>query len=109
MVSAVKDIFEDLKRHRADGVENSRKVIKSNHETHHFVEDQWKNLRVGHIVQIKADEYFPADLVLIKSSNQSGLCYIETKNLDGETNLKHKAAVKEIQGYIKSADDATNL
>lgn len=45
----------------------------------------------------------------MKSSNNSGLCYVETKNLDGETNLKHKSAVKEIQGYIKGAEDATHL
>lgn len=43
-----------------------------------------------------ADQYFPSDLIILKSSNNSGLCYVETKNLDGETNLKHKAAVKEI-------------
>ena len=36
------------------------------------------------------DEYFPCDLVLINSSLPKGICYVETKNLDGETNLKHK-------------------
>jgi len=45
---------------------------------------------------VKEDQYFPADLILIKSSNASGLAYIETKNLDGETNLKHKSCIKEL-------------
>jgi magnesium-transporting ATPase (P-type) len=34
-------------------------------------------------------------MLLINSSGEKGICYIETKNLDGETNLKHKKAVKE--------------
>jgi phospholipid-translocating ATPase len=36
------------------------------------------------------DEYLPADIVLIKTSDKNGECFIETKNLDGETNLKSK-------------------
>ena len=29
-VSAVKDIFEDMKRHTSDGVENNKKVLSAN-------------------------------------------------------------------------------
>jgi P-type E1-E2 ATPase len=50
----------------------------------------WKEIKVGHVVKIFKNEYFPADLVLMNSSGAKGICYIETKNLDGETNLKHK-------------------
>lgn len=31
-------------------------------------------------------------MILVNSSNPNGVCYVETKNLDGETNLKHKKA-----------------
>jgi len=34
-------------------------------------------------------------MILINSSAEKGICYVETKNLDGETNLKHKKANKE--------------
>jgi magnesium-transporting ATPase (P-type) len=33
---------------------------------------------------------FPADMVLLSSAHPEGVCYIETMNLDGETNLKLK-------------------
>jgi magnesium-transporting ATPase (P-type) len=36
------------------------------------------------------NEFFPADLALISSENQMGKAYINTMNLDGETNLKEK-------------------
>ena len=43
---------------------------------------------------------------MLKSSNPSGLAYIETKNLDGETNLKHKSCHKELQLIITEAESA---
>ncbi len=46
-VSAVKDIFEDLKRHKADNQENTRQVLRLDKDTNEFVLDSWKNLRVG--------------------------------------------------------------
>ena len=35
----------------------------------------------------------PADIILLQTSEPQGLCYIETSNIDGETNLKIKEAV----------------
>ena len=46
-------------------------------------------------MQVEDREYFPADLVLLSSTNPEGVSYIETMNLDGETNLKMKKALKE--------------
>ena len=34
------------------------------------------------------NEYFPCDMVILATSDKKGRCYIETKNLDGETNKK---------------------
>ena len=58
-----------------------------------FHDTNWKELRVGDIVKVCKDEYFPADLVLLSSSHEDGVCYVETMNLDGETNLKLKHAL----------------
>lgn len=41
-------------------------------------------------------------MLIIFSSDSKGVCFIETKNLDGETNLKHKSANKEVQKEIKT-------
>lgn len=62
-----------------------------------FEKMKWKNVKAGAICKIYSDQFFPADMVLLHSSGPKGACYIETKNLDGETNLKIKAPVKELQ------------
>ena len=95
VISMIKDIFEDVKRHKSDNLENNRKVTVGDPVEGVFVKTQWKNLQVGRIVKIHQDEYFPCDIILLNSSAPKGICYIETKNLDGETNLKLKQAVSE--------------
>lgn len=68
---------------------NSRKV--SVHVGNGIFETtSWDQLRVGDIVKVQKDEFFPADLILLSSSYDDGICYVETMNLDGETNLKLK-------------------
>ncbi len=49
--------------------------------------------QVGDIVKVTEDMECPADIVLVASSGEGGMCYIETANLDGETNLKIRTAV----------------
>lgn len=51
---------------------------------------------MGDTVKIYKNEYFPADLFIIRTSEAKGGCFIETKNLDGETNLKSKCCINDI-------------
>ncbi|MFQ6640733.1 hypothetical protein Gotur_014519 [Gossypium turneri] len=61
---------------------------------------QWKKLQVGDIIRVKQDGFFPADLLLLASTNVDGVCYIETANLDGETNLKIRKALERTWDYV---------
>ena len=88
IVSAVKDAMEDNKRRKSDNTENNSSCLVYVNEN--WKATLWKDVKVGDIVKILKNEYFPADLILLSSSDENGISYIETKSLDGETNLKHK-------------------
>jgi phospholipid-translocating ATPase len=50
--------------------------------------------RLYPLVTITGDETVPADILLLSTSGESGLCYVETANLDGESNLKQRQVIK---------------
>jgi magnesium-transporting ATPase (P-type) len=47
-------------------------------------------------------------MILLNSSFPKGICYVETKNLDGETNLKHKKSPSDIHILAKNEDAVLN-
>jgi phospholipid-translocating ATPase len=53
----------------------------------------WKKLEVGDIVLLRENEQIPADIVVLATSDADDVCFVETKNLDGETNLKIRKAL----------------
>jgi len=76
-------------------------------ETPKWVGTTWQDLHVGDFVLLRENDLIPADILVVSTSEQDNLCYIETKNLDGETNLKVRQGIKEFGGVKKTADLAT--
>eukprot|EP01016_Furgasonia_blochmanni_P002413 TRINITY_DN10948_c0_g1_i1.p1 TRINITY_DN10948_c0_g1~~TRINITY_DN10948_c0_g1_i1.p1 ORF type:complete len:1143 (+),score=254.78 TRINITY_DN10948_c0_g1_i1:224-3652(+) len=103
-ITAFKDLYEDYNRKKADHEENTRKVFVGTKNG--FKEKTWCDVRVGDVIKIRQNEYFPADVLIIKSSDSKGIAYIETKNLDGETNLKHRTVPRELTSEITNEFDA---
>ncbi|WOL09078.1 phospholipid-transporting ATPase 6-like [Canna indica] len=102
-LSMIKEAVEDWRRFMQDVEVNGRNVSVHKGEGQ-FEYKQWQKICVGDVVKVEKDQFFPADLLLLSSSFEDGICYVETMNLDGETNLKVKRSLEVTQAL---EDDAS--
>ncbi len=100
-----KELYEDIHRMRADSAVNNTKAFryKQTDPKYHQneakskkkdMEDKvrWGEIKMGDILEIKKEEQFPSDLLLLYAENDKeepvDIIFVDTMNLDGETNLK---------------------
>ncbi|KAJ3234099.1 hypothetical protein HDU81_001721 [Chytriomyces hyalinus] len=113
--TAIKDAVEDTRRHSSDRKINSQEacvlssplnqsVFRTDRRVStmtpagkpDWIKTSWGTVKVGDIVLLRKDDPIPADILILNTS-EDGLCYTETKNLDGETNLKIRKGMLEME------------
>lgn len=112
-VTMGKEAYDDYKRNLRDREANSQRYLiltpPPPTQSHSDEEQAYLNthantrsvlssyLRVGDLVHLEKNQRVPADLVLLRTSEASGTCFIRTDQLDGETDWKLRVAVPECQ------------
>jgi phospholipid-transporting ATPase len=88
-VSMIREAIEDYRRYKSDRETNSMPCFKY---LKGFESVPSYQIEVGDVVMVKKDQPFPCDLIMLSSSEDSGMCFIETSSLDGEKNLKPRVS-----------------
>ncbi|KAI6134304.1 hypothetical protein EDD17DRAFT_1651905 [Pisolithus thermaeus] len=103
-VTMGKEAYDDYKRHLRDREANSQKYLilvpplSHNPDSGpHTRSVPSSSLRVGDLVMLEKNQRVPADMVLLRTSDPSGTCFIRTDQLDGETDWKLRVAVPTTQ------------
>ena len=109
VVDGVFAALEDYARHLADDRANSSQTLVYDGVSGTFRPPAWHTVKVGDLVKVLNREVIPCDLVILavkeKTPFAEGRAYVETKSLDGETNLKMRRALKCTMGLIKDEGD----
>ena len=102
-VSLIREAIEDCSRQRLDHKQNTEPTMA-------YRNKKWEqtisgDLQIGELILVTQEQTFPADLILIDSGLNDGICFIETGSLDGEKTLKQKVSPKELANKLRDQND----
>lgn len=114
LVTMGKEAYDDYKRNLRDREANSARYLVlaslsspsgDDELSHSLLEGNLpptrsvpsSSIRVGDLVLLDKNQRVPADLLLLRTSDSSGTCFIRTDQLDGETDWKLRVAVPATQ------------
>ncbi|KAA8492510.1 putative phospholipid-transporting ATPase VD [Porphyridium purpureum] len=106
-VSALREIVEDASRAREDRRLNNSPtaIVRDPSDAETKPDTTWADVRVGDVVKLRNRDHVPADMVILSTSSSDGVIFIETKNLDGESNLKRKMCNKQVASTFSNPSD----
>ena len=90
-VSLIREAVDDFRRYQRDKEVNSSRYVKLTAKGQVSVASS--ALKVGDVVYVEKGQRVPADMILLKTTEHSGACFIRTDQLDGETDWKLRLAV----------------
>ena len=107
LVTMVKDGSLDYRRHQSDKEVNNRSANCWDEGRGEFISVKWADLKVGNVLLLRTNDQIPADVMLLSTGETDYICYVETSNLDGESNLKIKAALPDTAKIFTSIEPAS--
>ncbi|CAE6365942.1 unnamed protein product [Rhizoctonia solani] len=107
-VTMGKEAWDDILRNRRDREANAQRYLILEPDSTPLASNSptgfpptratpSSQLQVGDLVQLTQNQRVPADMLLLRTSDPSGTCFVRTDQLDGETDWKLRVAVPTCQ------------
>lgn len=101
-VTMCREAVDDIRRWQRDREVNGTKFRKLMRGGSKLVSSA--DIEVGDLIIVEKNQRVPADMVLIRTSERNGSCFIRTDQLDGETDWKLRLAVPTTQQVANDED-----
>ncbi|VDO82784.1 unnamed protein product [Heligmosomoides polygyrus] len=102
-ITLIREALDDFVRFLRDKELNGEKYERLTRDGTR-VEVNSSDIEVGDVIIIGKDRRVPADVVLLRTTERSGACFIRTDQLDGETDWKLRVAVPFTQHLMNEAE-----
>ncbi|XP_072142121.1 probable phospholipid-transporting ATPase IIB isoform X2 [Dermacentor andersoni] len=97
-VTLIREFIDDCRRYARDREVNSQKFQKLTANGVTYIPSS--DIHVSDLIIIEKNQRVPADMVLLRTTEKSGSCFIRTDQLDGETDWKLRVAVDTTQRLL---------
>jgi len=94
-VTMIREAIDDFRRYQRDKEVNGARYTKLTNRGKISLPSS--DLKVGDIIYVEKGHRVPADMILLRTTEISGSCFIRTDQLDGETDWKLRLAVTSTQ------------
>lgn len=94
-VSLIREAVDDMLRYKRDKAVNSQSYQKLTLDGRHTIPSS--KIKVSDLIIVEKDQRVPADMILLRTTEKNGSCFVRTDQLDGETDWKLRLAVSATQ------------
>ncbi|KAG9511208.1 putative phospholipid-transporting ATPase IIB, partial [Fragariocoptes setiger] len=105
-VSVIREAVDDLLRYNRDKAVNSQLYQKLTPNGPIVIPSS--KIQVSDLIRVEKDQRVPADMILLKTTEKNGSCFVRTDQLDGETDWKLRLAISTTQ-QVESSDEFFEL
>uniref|UniRef100_A0A6G1S4H7 Phospholipid-transporting ATPase n=1 Tax=Aceria tosichella TaxID=561515 RepID=A0A6G1S4H7_9ACAR len=106
LVSIIREAVDDFLRFKRDKAVNSQLYQKLTPNGPLVIPSS--KIRVSDLIIVEKDQRVPADMILLKTTEKNGSCFVRTDQLDGETDWKLRLAISATQS-VESNEDFFNI
>lgn len=107
LVSIMREAVDDFLRFKRDKAVNSQLYQKLT-PSGTSIPIPSSKIKVSDLIIVDKDQRVPADMILLKTTEKNGACFVRTDQLDGETDWKLRSAIPATQ-QIQNDEDYFEL